>query len=329
MDGQTQDLVGEELAVRALIEKETAAFRAKDFDRWATCWVQDDRTQDVSSSIDRGVIVQSGWEAVAGAMRQLMADNPEPIVDYVPSRDFQITVRGQFAWATYRSWCHVASQVSYVHPEIYETRVLEKGPGGWRIAYASVLWVRDPDDVLSVKVDAKGRVLWASAETLEALKDHDALTISAGVLRARRPAWDKVLRQRIAQVSRKVHIFGSGFKGPDESDRIRYPTVLGEADDGAVMICTVQVRNGAVAVSFDTGTRMAERVAGAAEIYNLSPAQRKLAERLVAGDSLVDAAQGLGITINTARTHLSRIYDKTGVNAHAPLVRVLLSVAAA
>jgi DNA-binding CsgD family transcriptional regulator len=36
----------------------------------------------------------------------------------------------------------------------------------------------------------------------------------------------------------------------------------------------------------------------------------------------------LGITANTARTHLDRIFDKTGVRTQPALVRALLSVAA-
>ena len=36
----------------------------------------------------------------------------------------------------------------------------------------------------------------------------------------------------------------------------------------------------------------------------------------------------MGITSNTARTHLQRIFDKTGVHNQSALVRVLLSAIA-
>ena len=34
----------------------------------------------------------------------------------------------------------------------------------------------------------------------------------------------------------------------------------------------------------------------------------------------------MGISVNTAKTHLKRMFDKTGVHAQPALVRLLLSV---
>jgi DNA-binding CsgD family transcriptional regulator len=61
-------------------------------------------------------------------------------------------------------------------------------------------------------------------------------------------------------------------------------------------------------------------------IFGLSPGQMALAARIASGESLTDAAKTQQISINTARTHLKRIYDKTGVNSQTALVRLLLSV---
>jgi DNA-binding CsgD family transcriptional regulator len=46
------------------------------------------------------------------------------------------------------------------------------------------------------------------------------------------------------------------------------------------------------------------------------------------GLSLVDISARMGITANTARTHLNRIFDKTGVRTQPALVRVLLTAMA-
>jgi DNA-binding CsgD family transcriptional regulator len=35
---------------------------------------------------------------------------------------------------------------------------------------------------------------------------------------------------------------------------------------------------------------------------------------------------GAGVTLNTARTHLRRLFDKTGVRTQAALVRALLAI---
>ncbi len=65
----------------------------------------------------------------------------------------------------------------------------------------------------------------------------------------------------------------------------------------------------------------------AASVYGISPAQLSLAEHIVAGRDLVAAATELGISANTARTQLQRIFEKTGVRSQTGLVRALLSFA--
>ncbi len=83
-----------------------------------------------------------------------------------------------------------------------------------------------------------------------------------------------------------------------------------------------------IVVSFDDGHRTDQRLAAAAVIYGLSPGQLRLAKLVVDGHDLVEAARELGISVNTARTHLQRIFDKTEVRSQPALVRVLLSALA-
>ena len=61
-------------------------------------------------------------------------------------------------------------------------------------------------------------------------------------------------------------------------------------------------------------------------MFGLSAAQQRLAAEIVRGHTLPIAASALGISVNTARTHLNRIFDKTGVHSQAALVRNLYSV---
>ncbi|MDI6027220.1 hypothetical protein QBK99_13565 [Corticibacterium sp. UT-5YL-CI-8] len=60
-------------------------------------------------------------------------------------------------------------------------------------------------------------------------------------------------------------------------------------------------------------------------LFDLSPAEAKLAAALAEGKSLVDAATAGGITIKTARTYLDRVFAKTGVHRQAELVALLAS----
>ena len=61
------------------------------------------------------------------------------------------------------------------------------------------------------------------------------------------------------------------------------------------------------------------------ERFDLTPAEARLAERLVSDRSLNQAADDLGVAVGTVRTRLKSIFSKTSTNRQASLVRLLLS----
>ncbi len=65
--------------------------------------------------------------------------------------------------------------------------------------------------------------------------------------------------------------------------------------------------------------------AALAQLYGLTPAESRLAGLLVGGMALTEAAIELGVSHQTVRTHLKRIFTKTGTNRQAELVGLLLS----
>jgi DNA-binding CsgD family transcriptional regulator len=60
------------------------------------------------------------------------------------------------------------------------------------------------------------------------------------------------------------------------------------------------------------------------ERYGLTRAEAAFALEIIKGGGRKATAERLGITDGTARSHLSKIFDKTGVNRQAELVRLLL-----
>jgi DNA-binding CsgD family transcriptional regulator/PAS domain-containing protein len=69
-----------------------------------------------------------------------------------------------------------------------------------------------------------------------------------------------------------------------------------------------------------------ERLAG---MFDLTPAESRMAGQLLEGKSVIEAADALGITQQTARVHLKRIFGKTYTNRQSELMRLLLSSPAA
>jgi DNA-binding CsgD family transcriptional regulator len=60
------------------------------------------------------------------------------------------------------------------------------------------------------------------------------------------------------------------------------------------------------------------------DLYALTAVEARLAACLSQGKSVDEAATTLGVTVNTARAYLKRIYNKTGVRRQPELVRLLL-----
>jgi DNA-binding CsgD family transcriptional regulator/PAS domain-containing protein len=60
-----------------------------------------------------------------------------------------------------------------------------------------------------------------------------------------------------------------------------------------------------------------------AAAFRFTPAETRVLERLLSGMSLVEAAAALKIAETTAKTHLSRIFAKTGVSRQAELIALV------
>ncbi|MEZ5834523.1 MAG: helix-turn-helix transcriptional regulator [Geminicoccaceae bacterium] len=61
-------------------------------------------------------------------------------------------------------------------------------------------------------------------------------------------------------------------------------------------------------------------LAGVAGSFGLTKGEVRLLERIVLGDDIGQAAENLGIARTTAKTHLARMFDKTGTNRQSALV---------
>ena len=60
------------------------------------------------------------------------------------------------------------------------------------------------------------------------------------------------------------------------------------------------------------------------QLFNLTPAEAGVAQALSSGGSLEQMAQALQISPNTVKTHLHRIFDKTGTSRQGELIALIL-----
>lgn len=310
--------------IMRVIERETERFVSGDFEGWAACWVHDPRTREVCFSSTGGVTVVEGWDAIEAYMRDVFRSGAICDIVAFHRHNISLSINGDVAIVTFDG---ESRQSDGRVERTFETRFLERERGSWRILYSSfVLRGHQMDDVHRISIDAKGKVLCAQDEALAVLKGHPGLQISNGRLRATKPDWDKVLQSGIACAAQQHRYFQQYRYAKQSGQSFRLPIVLGETDEGGVAFCTLFARDEMTFVQMQGDRDLSERLNVAKAIYGLSDGQLSLALRIVSGDSLGAAADSLGISINTVRTHLSRIYAKTGVSSQTALVRVLLSV---
>jgi len=138
----------EKAAIIEVIERQAAAFWAKDFQGWADTWVHAPYTRRLGWSAAGGVVSVEGWEAIAARMKKSMADNPtqnRTPASLVRERvNFQIYADA--AWVTFEQHGVSTGDPRFDMPGLsYETRILEKHNGQWKVAYLGYLLAGSPD----------------------------------------------------------------------------------------------------------------------------------------------------------------------------------------
>lgn len=199
-----------------------------------------------------------------------------------------------------------------------ELRILERHDGEWKFA-CLCFFQRSLTHLHAavVQVDADARVRWQSPAAETELADSATLVIRAGRLRA----IDKGADGRLQGLIRWAAHLDDGLYAAQAA----LPVVL-DGGDGPADVCWVVGQSGYVLVAINDAGMSEQRLTAAALVYGLTPAQTRVARMIVGGHDIVTAARLLKISVNTARTHLQRMYDRTGVRSQPTLVRALLSV---
>ncbi|MGH6865361.1 MAG: helix-turn-helix transcriptional regulator [Methyloceanibacter sp.] len=181
-----------------------------------------------------------------------------------------------------------------------------------------------------ILVDGTGRVVFVNGAVATLLGRRDQPRLDAGLLRAADPADANALSNLITVCADAE--LGDGERGgtidvargtgrpplrmlvvPFQAGRRQFDVPwLGLPQPAAVVI----VR--------DPERERRLRKEHLTRRFRLTPAEADLALEIAKGDGREAAAGRLGISVGTARVHLTRVFDKTGVHRQTELVRLLL-----
>ena len=305
------------------MKAETEAWLRHDYDALSACWVQGPEARRLESWAETGTMIFRGWEAVGAMLKASFPKFEATEFDATVHWDnLAINVGADMAWATYEQVGGPPELDTPLAGTQNELKIFHKIDGSWKIACIAVLARRSEiyDEPL-IEVGRDMSVLRINAAARAALEPHGGLVVGAGRLKAQKRGRDAELKEAVTWAHGNI----GAYPSTSESDWMR-PVSLGEDDLGRPVFCWVLVEDGKVLVAFSKAGAPARLLERAAEVYGLSPAQAALAARLIAGQDLNEAAGALGVSVNTARTQLSRMFDKTGARNQAALVRTLLSL---
>jgi DNA-binding CsgD family transcriptional regulator len=178
-----------------------------------------------------------------------------------------------------------------------------------------------------ILLSAAGRVVFANSTASKILETGFALGLRASRLIARSRRDDVILRRLIAGATGQIKEVGDARGGAlcteTEAGMPGLTVVVGPLDSSRV---TSQTSPAAFVLLTDPDRGSSRPAWMLQTLYELTPAEILMAERLMKGDTPKQAAAALNIKVSTARWHLSALFEKTGTARQSELVRLLLSL---
>ena len=175
-----------------------------------------------------------------------------------------------------------------------------------------------------ILVDGEARVIFANRAAEGMLRAGRGLFLGRDGLRAEIPAETRRLRRAIADCA-KPHAGLGGAGGHLRISRehgVSLTVLVAPYHVGLSWIDVVRPR--AILFITDPETTADVRRQRLGEDFGLTPAEAAVAAEVVKADGLQAVSGRLGISLETVRTHLAHVFDKTCTRRQAELIRLLL-----
>ncbi len=177
-------------------------------------------------------------------------------------------------------------------------------------------------------VDRKSRILIMNGEAEEILRAADGLVLANDGLRAMRAPETSRLRGLIAGAAETTNGNGTHHGGAMSVSRNNGHAPLRVlVSPSAPSNGQVKGRSSAIVFVTEPERTRTPDPALLEQLLNFTPAESRLAVALAAGKTVQEFAEEAGVSLNTVRTHLKRIFSKAGVSRQAELIRQLTALA--
>jgi DNA-binding CsgD family transcriptional regulator len=176
-------------------------------------------------------------------------------------------------------------------------------------------------------VGANGRVAFANKRAEEIVGEEDGLQLVSGVLSAADHTTSRLLEGCIESAIQtgagRGEASGGELSVPRPSGLRAYEVIVAPLPTHA-LVGRLQVGMAVVFVS-DPEKEPDFLESTLENLYGLTPAEAKVAGLIAIGSGVEAVAGRLGVSTNTVRTHLYRVFDKTGARRQGELIRILMA----
>ncbi len=138
----TIDYDKEKEAILKVLEGESAAFWNKDFEGYASHWLQEDYIRTLGWWKLGGVTVVKGWDERSNRTKSHMEASPDPnaTATQVRREDINLRIYPEVAWMTFDQYGDDTGDTLMDMAGLSrETRIFEKHDGEWKIVYVGWL----------------------------------------------------------------------------------------------------------------------------------------------------------------------------------------------
>ncbi len=326
-DDRSMPYSEEETEILAFLRSEQASYYRGDFDAFADHWHHGPEVRRIVSGPQSGTRIHIGWEDLEAKFKEGYRQYPQ---DYDALKilrwdNVQIQSCGEMAWITYDQTPTEYHPKLHAAPFAHETKIIQKFDGKWKIVCLIVVApALSNEDVPQIAMDQTGKVVGVNALARKLLTAHQGLTISGNRPRAVIRAYDAGLQKAIDQgIQHLLTNLPRGFLNEQNS-----AVPLGEDSLGMPMLCWIHNEQERLILSFDDRHKLRGLIEAGAGTFGLSTSQVKLAELISLGHDLASAADELGVSVNTVRTQLRRMFEKTQTHNQAGLISRLLNTQA-
>ncbi|WP_309083230.1 helix-turn-helix transcriptional regulator [Chelativorans sp.] len=173
-----------------------------------------------------------------------------------------------------------------------------------------------------VFTDDRGTILHPNRSAERMLRDRAVIQERRGILEAKTPSAAKELHAAIQQAARDETGMGKTGLAIRLTDFDAPPLFAHVLPMAGGDLRTNMQPSAVAAVFIGSDPDEQGEAETAARAFGLTPAETRVLTSLLAGQTLAETASALGIATTTARSHLNKIFAKTGISRQADLMRL-------